>query len=152
MKKKADAILLATALFVLSGVVVTYNIKTVEGGELAVSLSELINYGSDNVLSSYTRDLLTADEVIEVSAIIPDQTLNDGSSDGDKPVGSSGSVGSSSSSSSGGSGVDGSVGSSGSSSSSGSGSSGGSSGSSGSGGSGGSGHRELLPPIVTRPQ
>lgn len=123
MKKKADAILLATALFVLSGVVVTYNIKTVEGGELAVSLSELINYGSDNVLSSYTRDLLTADEIIEVSAIIPDQTLNDGSSEGDKPVGSH--------------------------------SSGGSSGSVGSGSSdssGGSGHRELLPPIVTRPQ
>ena len=38
---KIDTVMLAAALFTVTGAILAYNLKTVGGGELAVSLSEL---------------------------------------------------------------------------------------------------------------
>lgn len=59
MRKKIDAILLAVALFCISGAVLAYNI-TIADGEIAVSLSDLANYNrqTESAMSVYSRNLI----------------------------------------------------------------------------------------------
>ena len=74
MKSKIDTIIFAVALFCISGAAVTYNIMladgSVDGGDIAVSLSELAEYRSDNLLSEYSRDAVSAATKIDDGAIM----------------------------------------------------------------------------------
>ncbi|MCI8386905.1 MAG: hypothetical protein HFE63_00360 [Clostridiales bacterium] len=80
MKKRIDTVMLAVALFCISGAVLAYNIGTVDG-DIAVSLSELAGYKQDNLISSYTRMAMSdADEnpdAIEVGAVPTDPETKD---------------------------------------------------------------------------
>ena len=74
MKSKIDTIIFAVALFCISGAAVTYNIMladgSVDGGDIAVSLSELAEYRSDNLLSEYTRGAVSAATKMDDGAIM----------------------------------------------------------------------------------
>ncbi len=74
MKSKIDTIIFAVALFCISGAAVTYNIMladgSVDGGDIAVSLTELAEYRSDNLLSEYTRDAVAAATETDDGAIM----------------------------------------------------------------------------------
>lgn len=74
MKSKIDTIIFAVALFCISGAAVTYNIMladgSVDGGDIAVSLSELAEYRSDNLLSEYSRDAVSAATKMDDGAIM----------------------------------------------------------------------------------
>lgn len=74
MKSKIDTIIFAAALFCISGAAVTYNIMladgSVDGGDIAVSLTELAEYRSDNLLSEYSRDAVSAATKMDDGAIM----------------------------------------------------------------------------------
>ena len=74
MKSKIDTIIFAVALFCISGAAVTYNIMlaygSVDGGDIAVSLTELAEYRSDNLLSEYSRDAVSAATQMDDGAIM----------------------------------------------------------------------------------
>lgn len=74
MKSKIDTIIFAVALFCISGAAVTYNIMladgSVDGGDIAVSLTELAEYRSENLLSEYTRDAVSAATQMDDGAIM----------------------------------------------------------------------------------
>lgn len=59
MRRRIDTILLAIALFCISGAVLAYNISTVNG-DIAVSLSELAEYNreSERLLSVYSENVI----------------------------------------------------------------------------------------------
>lgn len=82
MRRKIDTILLAVALFCISGAVLAYNITTADG-EIAVSLSELAEYNREreSMLSVYSENAInnnlskasqpdgsTTDAVVNVAA------------------------------------------------------------------------------------
>ena len=66
MKIKIDTIIFAVALFCISGAAVAYNVMladgSVDGGDIAVSLTELADWRYDNLLSEYTRAAVAAAE------------------------------------------------------------------------------------------
>lgn len=69
--RKIDRILLAAALFTVSGAVLAYNLHTAGGGELAVSLSELAAYGTQEasaVSDSAAANLMARDSVYTAAA------------------------------------------------------------------------------------
>ncbi|HIX92316.1 MAG TPA: hypothetical protein H9681_05485 [Firmicutes bacterium] len=74
MKSKIDTIIFAVALFCISGAAVTYNIMladgSVDGGDIAVSLTELAEYRSENLLSEYSRDAVSAATKMDDGAIM----------------------------------------------------------------------------------
>ena len=74
MKSKIDTIIFAVALFCISGAAVTYNIMladgSVDGGDIAVSLTELAEYRSENLLSEYTRGAVAAATQMDAGAIM----------------------------------------------------------------------------------
>ena len=74
MKSKIDTIIFAVALFCISGAAVAYNVMladgSVDGGDIAVSLSELAEYRSDNLLSEYTRGAVAAATQTDDGAIM----------------------------------------------------------------------------------
>ena len=74
MKSKIDTIIFAVALFCISGAAVTYNIMladgSVDGGDIAVSLTELAEYRSDKLLSEYSRDAVSAATQMDDGAIM----------------------------------------------------------------------------------
>ena len=74
MKSKIDTIIFAVALFCISGAAVTYNIMladgSVDGGDIAVSLTELAEYRSDKLLSEYSRDAVSAATKMDDGAIM----------------------------------------------------------------------------------
>ena len=74
MKSKIDTIIFAVALFCISGAAVTYNIMladgSVDGGDIAVSLTELAEYRSENLLSEYTRGAVSAATKMDDGAIM----------------------------------------------------------------------------------
>ena len=74
MKSKIDTIIFAVALFCISGAAVTYNIMladgSVDGGDIAVSLTELAEYRSENLLSEYTRGAVAAATQMDDGAIM----------------------------------------------------------------------------------
>ena len=74
MKSKIDTIIFAVALFCISGAAVTYNIMladgSVDGGDIAVSLTELAEYRSENLLSEYSRDAVAAATQMDDGAIM----------------------------------------------------------------------------------
>ena len=74
MKSKIDTIIFAVALFCISGAAVTYNIMladgSVDGGDIAVSLTELAEYRSENLLSEYSRGAVSAATKMDDGAIM----------------------------------------------------------------------------------
>ena len=75
MKSKIDTIIFTAALFCISGAAIAYNIAladgSVDGGDIAVSLSELADWRYDNLLSEYTRDaVVAAEEGAENDAVL----------------------------------------------------------------------------------
>jgi len=48
--QKIDTVMLAVALFTVSGAILAYNLQTVSGGEFSVSLSELAAYAEPAIV------------------------------------------------------------------------------------------------------
>lgn len=70
-RPKTDTVLLAILLFALSGGILAYNIHTVNNGELAVSLHDLVNGVTEkgSVISTYAQANLTKDDSIYTAGV-----------------------------------------------------------------------------------
>lgn len=69
-QRKADHILLAVALFAISGASLAYNIRTAESGDISVSLSELVEYEGEkaSAISEYTAANITYSDAVAAAA------------------------------------------------------------------------------------
>ncbi len=70
LQRKIDTVMLAVALFSISGAILAYNLHVVGGGEIAVSLSELAAYSSPkaSAISEYSAaNLNSRDSVFTAS-------------------------------------------------------------------------------------
>ncbi len=72
-RRKFDTVMLAVALFTISGAILAYNLRTIGGGELAVSLSELTSYQKPtaSAISDYAKANLTSRDSV-FAASTPD--------------------------------------------------------------------------------
>ena len=69
--KKADSFVLVAALLCITGASLAYNIHVSEGGDIAVSLSDIISYETEEasaVSKQAEGNLFMRDDVIAVSA------------------------------------------------------------------------------------
>lgn len=69
MRKKIDTIMLAVALFCISGAVLAYNLGTADG-DIAVSLSELAGYRRESAISVYSQQAIAASEAFETEEAV----------------------------------------------------------------------------------
>ncbi|MBE6610852.1 MAG: hypothetical protein E7632_00050 [Ruminococcaceae bacterium] len=68
-RRKFDTVMLAVALFTLSGAILAYNLRTVGSGELAVSLSELTDItAKDSLISDAAMANLTTEDSVFAAA------------------------------------------------------------------------------------
>ncbi|MBQ8510525.1 MAG: hypothetical protein IJ493_11525 [Clostridia bacterium] len=68
-KNRLDAVMLAATLFAVSGAVLIYNLRTMESGEIAVSLSDLMESGTA-VSASAVSDMAAANiEALDAVAV-----------------------------------------------------------------------------------
>ena len=77
-RQKFDTVILALTLFAVSGGILAYNIHTMESGELAVSLHDLVRYNDSekSAISSFTEaNLLQHDSIFTGAA--PSETPED---------------------------------------------------------------------------
>ncbi len=68
--KKSDSLVLVVALLCISGASLAYNLHVSEGGDIAVSLSDIISYETEeaSVISRQAEDILSARDSVAVSA------------------------------------------------------------------------------------
>ncbi len=74
-RKNLDTVILALTLFAVSGAILAYNIHTMESGELAVSLYELVKDSSTqkSAISSFAEANLLRDDSI-FTGTVPTET------------------------------------------------------------------------------